>query len=87
MEGFLTDDGRDRFGRLREPRERGIRAKITLGLATPRRAQGALNDEHTRGEAGFNRLTFPPQTGCCSVRRSLDVGEVVGRASSHRLAQ
>jgi hypothetical protein len=45
------------------------------------------NDEHTRGEASIDGLRFPPQTGCCSVRRSLDVSQAIGWASSHRQAQ
>ena len=33
------------------------------------------HEEHSRGEVDFNRLMFPTQTGCCAVRRSLDVGQ------------
>jgi hypothetical protein len=45
------------------------------------------DDEHTRGEANFNRLMFPPQTECCSVRRSLEVGQrPIGQAPIGKLS-
>jgi hypothetical protein len=45
------------------------------------------NDQHAGDSAKTNGIMFPPQRGCCSVRRSSDVGQVIGRACSHRQAQ
>jgi hypothetical protein len=42
------------------------------------------DDEHTRGEADIDGLESPQVTGCCSTRRSLDVGQAIGWARSHR---
>jgi hypothetical protein len=74
--------------RLRELRKSKICGKLTVGLDEPECEQGARsNGEHARGMAKINGLMIPPQAGCYAVRRSLDVGQVIGRASSHRQVQ
>src|SRR5919109_4890640 len=46
----------------------------------------SVNEEHGNGQHArdttvkTNGVIFPPQTRCCCVRRSLDVGRMIGRA-------
>lgn len=45
------------------------------------------NDTLAGGPTHIDWLIVPPRSDAVSVRRSLDVGQVVGRASSHRQTQ
>jgi hypothetical protein len=61
--------------------------KTTVGSLYPSVNKEYGNDEHARGEANLNRVIFPHKGRILFVKRSLDVGQVIGRACSHRQAQ